>query len=432
MDRLAAVDPTSLPAQQAESGGLFGISLQTLSRRRACPPPLIAEVESLLLKHIRSAGSLAAALDAAAHASMRQPLDAVCEGLNSHGAHAALADAAAVSYLAEVGSLKIAPVAILGLGVLLRLLRRLPTPAVPCELYALVIGAGPGAIATLLRKRMPPAHAAFVDALGALFSRLLLQCGIEDVAAPTTAEQERALHALFFALTPVLLRPAPEVPLPQADRTAATRATRALLGYHLHRERYRSLSRLDSGGIGGGLDGGGVGGGGMGSGVRSSGSAAAAASFSSATPPAAASSSRFAASPFTSCSPGAAACEFGGEAGGSASSSSGPDAAAAATTTPGRARGGALAMRSVASAIQQLFEREFGRAAAHAELLGGVGASGGQRWRTSSAQPPGGDDDERDEGEEDEQHEHGAAAQAATAGAGLSEAPVAVLSELEK
>ena len=132
--------------------------------------------------------------------------------------------------------------AVIPLGVLLRLLHQLPEPAVPCELYAQLLGTSSGAVAALLRKRLPPSHATFLEAIGSLVGQLLLSCGFNDGLMPTTVEEERALYALLFALTPALLRPEPDIPMPQSERAAATRAVRALCNYHLQRERFRALN----------------------------------------------------------------------------------------------------------------------------------------------------------------------------------------------
>lgn len=318
-------------AQPVRDGhdGLFGVPLEALSSQRACPPPLVAEVQDLLVANLNSAAALATALDSAAHPSMQQRLEALCTALNTQGAHAALAsmpsgissgngsgNEPSLSSQARLAS------AVIPLGVLLRLLHQLPEPAVPCELYAQLLGTSSGAVAALLRKRLPPSHATFLEAIGSLVGQLLLSCGFNDGLMPTTVEEERALHALLFALTPALLRPEPDIPMPQSERAAATRAVRALCNYHLQRERFRALN-------------------------------------SSRRPPD---------PPTTPATPATAGTLADGSARTlrsevSPSSASIPVATPPSSLSPGTgaARGGSLAMKSVASAIQQMFEREVRR-----------------------------------------------------------------------
>ena len=62
---------------ESDDGGLFAVSLTALASRRANPPPLIGELGGLI--NLTSAQQLAAALDAAAHPSLQQPLEAVAE-----------------------------------------------------------------------------------------------------------------------------------------------------------------------------------------------------------------------------------------------------------------------------------------------------------------------------------------------------------------
>jgi hypothetical protein len=312
--------PPRAAEEAVESGGLFGVSLAALARRRACPPPLIAELEHMILTHdegIRTASGLAQALDAAVHPSMRQQLDAVIAALDAHGAsHGGLANALAAARSQAAPAL--------GLGAMFHLLHRLPIPAIPCECYALVLSAGASTIAPLLRKRLPPLHAALVDAVGKFFGRVLLRCGIlagadaeKHDAGTSDADAERALHALLIALTPALLRPTTDAPtIPPAERAAATRATRALLRYHVSRE----LLRAHGGGTG----------------VGSRGMAARAVESEGA-------------------SSAAAATPFGGA--GPVDSHSATQGVAAALLLP---RAAVQPMDAVAAAIMRLFEREFG------------------------------------------------------------------------
>lgn len=311
----------------SDGDGIFGVPLEALSLRW---PPLINELQELLLAHVATADQLAAALSKASHASVQQLLDAVCSAID--GAHGARGIGVALTAVRDPGPSQVAAVS---LGALLRLLVRLPSPAVPCELYPLVLSSGSGAVAPLLRKRLPADRAAFIDAIGSLFGRLLLRCSFDDGLTPATTEHESALHALLFVLTPALLRPAPDVPMPLAERTAATRAVRALLCYHLQRERFRSLGGAP---------------GAHGDGYSSS--------------PSLDARVQAAAGPATMAAASQAGIS-GAPAVGAWQSSTPPSHEAMrsepATATPtqgGRSRGGALAMRSVASAISQMFERE--------------------------------------------------------------------------
>lgn len=306
----------------AEPGGLFAVPISALARRRANPPPLIAEMDGpALLGRLDSPGALARVLDAAAHPSLRRPLEAVCAALDAEGAHASITTALAVA----VVSADDAPA--LCLAVLLRLLQQLPLPAMPCELYPLVLEAGAGALPALLRKRLPAAHAALIGALGATLGSLLLRCGVSHTAttpaAATEPEPERALRALVFALAPALMRAEKDaVGIPPADRAAAERATRHLLLYYLQREQYRALSLVGS------------------ESEAESGGAAVPTVRRPPPPPQ---------PPIVPSPPPAA----------KSSASLGSTASSASSASSVRARSGALAMRSVATAITALFEREF-------------------------------------------------------------------------
>ena len=175
----------------AEPGGLFGVPLSALTRRRANPPPLIAELDGpALLGRLDSPGALARVLDAAAHPSLRRPLEAVCAALDAEGAHASIATALAVAAVPADD----APA--LCVAVLLRLLQQLPLPALPCELYPLVLDASAGALPALLRKRLPAAHAALIGALGTTLGSLLLRCGIaQTTTTPAAASRATASFA---------------------------------------------------------------------------------------------------------------------------------------------------------------------------------------------------------------------------------------------
>ena len=226
-------------AAQDEAGGLFGVSLATLSRRRACPPPLLAELDGLLQTHVTSSAKLALILDAASHPSMTQTLADVSAAIDAQGAHGVLSPVLTPARLGGKSLAEAAPA--LGLGVLLRWMRELPSPPIPCESYCVVLSATSRTLATVLRKKLPAHHAKLVESLGTLLGRLLLQCEL-DVMAPASAEEERATHALLSALAPALLRPTPTSVIPQPEKAAAIRATRAFLQYHSQRQRYRALA----------------------------------------------------------------------------------------------------------------------------------------------------------------------------------------------
>ena len=321
----------------AEPGGLFAVPISALARRRANPPPLIAEMDGpALLGRLDSPGALARVLDAAAHPSLRRPLEAVCAALDAEGAHASITTALAVA----VVSADDAPA--LCLAVLLRLLQQLPLPAMPCELYPLVLDASAGALPALLRKRLPAAHAALIGALGATLGSLLLRCGVSHTAttpaAATEPEPERALRALVFALAPALMRAEKDaVGIPPADRAAADRATRHLLLYYLQREQYRALSLVSS----------------------ESEAESGAAARSVRPPPIVPSPPPAAAAAATTerATTGRVASPTTRNA--KSSASLGSTASSASSASSVRARSGALAMRSVATAITALFEREF-------------------------------------------------------------------------
>lgn len=313
-----------LPAARSPADGhVFGVPLEALSLRW---PPLLAEVQELLLAHISTADDLSAALHLASHASTQQRLDAVCSAID--GAHGAAGIGAALNAVRDYPS----QVAAVGLGALLRLLSRLPEPAVPCELYPLVLSAGPGSVAPLLRKRVPAGQASFLDAICSLFGQLLLRCNFDDGLTPSTVEHESALHALLFVLTPALLRPAPDAPLPLAERTAATRAVRAMMSYHLQRQRFRALGSGGAGSSSGG--------------VSPSHEARTQSAGASTLPPADA----------PTPPPTATGLPQGSPLLRPQSARSEPSSTP--TPTQGRSRGGALAMSAVASAITQMFERE--------------------------------------------------------------------------
>ena len=429
---------------QTDTGGLFGVSLSQLALLRASPPPIVAELEALLLAHLTTASKLSAALDAANHPSLRQPLDALCDALDAHGAHAALANALGPGH--HLGGRPFAEAAPpLALGVLLRLLQRLPTPVVPCDVYNLVLRTSMRTLATLMRKRLPAAHAALLDALGVLLGRLLLQCGVDPSPPPprsmpaspvaasgaaspasspsrspasaasastsspvaSPAEQERATHALLYALVPCLLRPTPEADGPPAeDRVAATHAVRSLLKYFCQRQQYRVLTEAASS-LAGVVAGGVVAGGVVAGGVVAGGAARTVPPTSPATPATGGANSdgRFEASR-ESCTPpahAAAAAVTTTTAAVDAYSpcSSAASPATSATVSPGASSaassigsslasgsthagaGGGLPTRPIASAIYSLFEREFG---AGRDRAGGGGSG---EATTSSAQRSG-------------------------------------------
>lgn len=123
----------------------------------------------------------------------------------------------------------------LALGLVFILLKQLPVPLIPPDCSELVLSASSSTLGALLRKKLPPPHASILDALGTLFGRLCLQCEL-DVNAPTSAADERAVHALLTALAPSILRPSSQAAAQPgghaAERAAAMRATRAILHYH--------------------------------------------------------------------------------------------------------------------------------------------------------------------------------------------------------
>ena len=300
---------------ESDDGGLFAVSLTALASRRANPPPLLAEVSGLI--NLTSAQQLAAALDAAAHPSLQQPLEAVCAALNSQGAHASLETA----LLSASVPLDHAPA--FSIAAMLRLLRQLPEPAFTCDLYKDVLDAGVNSLAPLLRKRLPPPHAALLDALGTAIGNVLCRTGIVDGAQPTAdAEHERALRALVFALAPALLRPEPDANgIPPAERAAAERATRHWLRYHAQRQQFRKT-----------------------------GGAAAATEEQTQQPEPEKIVDR-PSSPVKATSP---------TRGGGPGSLPSPSMSLPSPSSSARARGGALAMKSVSTAIASMFAREFG------------------------------------------------------------------------
>ena len=235
---LATVGGAS-PEAGPEAGGLFGVSLGALSKRRACPPPLLSELDGLLLTHLTTAAKLASALDMAAHPSLGQSISTVAMGLDAQGAHGTLLSVLTPACLGRLPFSEAVPA--LGIGVLCKLLAELPEPPIPCSSYPHVLGASRGTIGALLRKQLSPVHAALIEALGTLVGRLLLQCEI-DIATPSSADSERAAHALLSALTPCVLRPAAGKAIPHAEWAAAVRATRLLLAYHSQRQQYRALA----------------------------------------------------------------------------------------------------------------------------------------------------------------------------------------------
>ena len=309
---------------KADAGGLFGVSLETLARRRANPPPFLAELD-LLFSRLESSAALANTLDAAMHPRLSRPVEVVSEALDAQGAHASLATAL------EAAALRDDDAPAVGFAILLRLLRRLPTPAMPCELYEMVLSAGANALPALLRTRLPPAHAALVTALGTMLGNLLLRCdlvaraaassGSSPSSAPTpavVAADERAMRALVFALTPALLRADRDaLSIPNAQRVAAERATRHLLLYHAERQALRALAGTDR------------------AAVTPASSAAASPASMPPTPP--------------------------------VHGTPPPH-----TPSPARPRSGALALHSVGVAIMTMFEREFGPGAVEADARPGA------------------------------------------------------------
>ena len=316
--------------RERDPGGLFGVPLDALAKRRANPPPLIAELDSLL-GSLSSCSALAAALDAATHASLRQPLELVIAALEAQGAHASLSAALADGLAAALPNVDVPA---LGIAVLLRFLRRLPTPLLPCELYPLVLSSGGAALPALLRKRLPVAHNTLLDALGAALGDVLRRCGIS--CSGGTEASEAALSAMAFVFAPALMRPRPDaVGIPPRERGAAERATCQLLLYHAQRAEYRSIA-LSFGG--GGVEGELVA-------LGNSGDEAAARASESLPPhsPPAVPAVRLASTGFR-------------RARGVAS----PGVRITGTPPSAPTRGAALATRSVASVILSMFEREFG------------------------------------------------------------------------
>lgn len=241
----------------AEDGaaGFFGQPLEELLVRNQRALPLVQELEAVLLRGDRSLASpaaLSATLDLAAHPSLYQLLDAACALLDSQGPHCSLAPALAMlaNWKSPTHSAGADAEGALAIGVLLRWLRLLPTPAIPAALYAPLLEASTSTAPALLRKSMPTANLALIQAMGGLFGRLLVHNGvvrISPVAAQGDAADERALQALVFALTPALLRPSDDASgLPPADRASAQRAVRTLLRYYAQRE----LAQLPRAGAG--------------------------------------------------------------------------------------------------------------------------------------------------------------------------------------
>lgn len=349
----------SASAAASHSGGLFGVPLDALASRRANPPPLIAELDGpSLFGRLASCDALAAALAAAGRAALRQPTEAVVAALDAQGAHASLATALH-DVAAPAGD---APA--LAFAVLLRFLRQLPEPPVPCELYPLVLDAGSGALPALLRKRLPPEHAALIGALGSTLGRLLLRCGLVHGRAATdnpaaAAEQEPALRALTFAFTPALLRPRPDATGPPHDeRAAAERTTRHLLLYHHQRTQFRTVALAGTDGEDSAAAASSVGGFGSGSGGRgANGAEAVGPSPPLPSPPAALAAARRAA---------AAGFVAAGATPSPSYRGSGPTTPSS-RSTPG---GGGSALLTASTSILKMFEREFG-----AESFGGADAT---------------------------------------------------------
>jgi hypothetical protein len=138
----------------------------------------------------------------------------------------------------------------LGVAVVLRMLRQ-HLPPLPPEVHDEVLGAGSDAIGPVLRRRLPPAHAALVDALGTTFGNALQRCGILLARTPPPADHERAVRALVFGLGPALLRPPTDTASARrspADRAAIDGATRRLLRHYAQRQRFRILAANGGGG----------------------------------------------------------------------------------------------------------------------------------------------------------------------------------------
>jgi len=321
---------------------LLGVGLETLTRRRANPPPFLAELDGLLFR-LSTSNALAEALDSSGAQRLRRPIDAVAAALDEQGAHGSLVTAL------DVAARPPEDAPAIGLAVLLRLLRQLPSPAVPCEAFPAVLEASASALPSLLRKQLPPDHAALVNALGIMLGNMLVRCGVvaraaaarESPAASSlsgehavaAAEDERALRALVFALTPALLRPEPgSVGIPSTQRGAAERATRNLLLYHAERQALRALGGT----------------------MRHAGAADA---TPGSTPSADAKSPRSA--PLT---PPKVA---------SATKASFASPGVALSPSPARPRGGGLALHSVGTAVMTMFEREFGPGAVEADARPG-------------------------------------------------------------
>lgn len=276
------------------------------SSTRAASLALLAELDSPAhFGRITSADALASAFDQSTHPSLRMKLEAVGTALESTPPMTFEASLAAAAVANEQALA-------LGIAVLLRQLRHLQL--LPAELHAEVLSVRSGALASLLRRRLPPAHAAFIDALGTTLGNVLQRCGILFDRAPPPAAHERAVRAMLFGLAPALMRSA--AALPPDERPAAEAATRHLLRHFAQRQNFRALAAADSGAPDATANGG-VGRVGL-------------------PPPL---------SPVISAH-GAPTTRFAG-------------AAPAGGAMSARARGGALAMRSVASSINTLFEREF-------------------------------------------------------------------------